>query len=99
MVPATVAKVLVTILVAIGLLALALLDLDLAAKIAGLLACVLAIPAIWLSPKKGGAQSPSDPKQVMRGARSGRSIRQRSSKAATQDMTDIGASGDIEQSQ
>ena len=87
------------LVMAAGLFVLALLDLDFAAKIAGVVACLLALPAIWMLPRQKQTESRSQREQFLHRARSGKSVRQKSTRPINQRMSDVNAKADIEQSQ
>lgn len=82
-----------------GLLVVAVLDLDLAVKLAGIAACLLALPAIWMLPRQERTDARSRRDQVLNGVRSRKSVRQTSTRPISQRMTEVDADGDVEQSQ
>jgi len=97
-VPATALRTVLTVVILVGLIVWSFLDLDTADKVGGVVACLLALPTIWLLPRTAQSTTTSGT-QHLRRVRSKGSIRQKSQSPAQQKIVRATAEGDIEQSQ
>jgi hypothetical protein len=95
---AKVLRAVLTAVIVVGLVVWSFLDLDTAAKVGGVIACLLALPAIWLLPQSRPSTATPRIQRLSR-VRSGGSIKQKSVSPAEQRVVRAEADGDIEQSQ
>ncbi|UFS97324.1 hypothetical protein [Nocardia huaxiensis] len=91
---ATAVRIIVTVAVIGALAVWSFLDLDTAAKVAGVVACLLALPAIWLL---GGGTRQA--RQSLRRVKTKGAIRQHSSRPANQRIAGAYSDKDIDQRQ
>jgi hypothetical protein len=101
---ATPMRIIVSVVIFVGLVVWSLLDLDTAAKIAGVIACLLALPAIWLvggrqDSRRNGERASASSRQRIRGVWTKGKATQRSSTPADQRIVGVRADRDVEQSQ
>src|SRR3954471_22868146 len=87
-----------TAVILVGLVLWSFLDLDTAAKVGGVVASFLSLPAIWLLPHSQPSTATTR-SQRLRRLRSRGSIKQKSAGPARQKIVRAKAEGDIEQTQ